>query len=189
MTDRADELKELMEDVKDVMEAAERRVSGAEPQPRTLLEVWRVILSGLEKHEKAHITMEVADQIVNAHPRLRIQDVPTYHRMYFYCLREFRSVLLAEIESDPECLTRAENDAEENAHHYLNLLIIWQQLLHQWDEEWECSSTDAHIEMAAIGSAANFILGENGLAGHLDAINFDYSDEDAAAVGAAIAGE
>ena len=178
-----------MDDVKDVMEAAERRTSGDEPQPRTLLEVWKIILDGLEKHETAHISMEIADQIVTAHPRLRIQDVATYHVIYFHCLKEFREALLAEIESDPECFTRAENDAEENRHHYLNLLTLWQQQLHQWDLEWSCASQDAHIEMAAIGSAANFILGENGLAGHLDAINFDYSDEDAVSVGAAISGE
>jgi len=156
----------------------------AESENHTLLEVWREILSNIDEARKEKITPTEAVRIVTAWRHLSVQDVAVYQPLYYDRLDEMRQVLLVEIESDPAALKNTENDAEDNHHHYLNLLLQWQLLAQSWGADWDVSSPTSHIDLAAFAEAQNFVLGERGLIGQLEAIGFDFTDEESTALAA-----
>ena len=183
MNDRAMEIGELMDDAEAIVANAMEEV---EAPKHTLLESWRELLKVIELAMAERPQIGYCSQVMAKHPQIKVCQVERYHRDYHERLLALRAVLLDEIESDPECLKRLDDDAEGNRHHYLNLLVNWQKLVYQWENEWDCTANDANITMASIPDAARFVLGSQGMVGHLGAIGFRITEEDAALIQAAV---
>ena len=180
-----DQIKAIFEEIVTDEEPQELEV----PEKRaTLLEVWRSILENIEAAEKEPITPSFAARVVGGHAQITVQEVFRYRTIYSDRLREFRDILDFEIESDPDCLKFGDEDAEVNGKHYLNLLISWQLLCQSTEEEWDSTSAEAHLEMAAYVDATNFVLGNTGMIAHLDQIGFTFDEDDAKLVYAALSG-
>lgn len=160
--------------------------AAAEAPKRTLLATWANLLGNIEASDAARVEPRVALRVISAWPQLTLQEVPEYFRRYHSRLAEMREVLTVEIETAPQALERVEDDAEENKAHYLNLLAQWQILALSWEMEWDITAEDAHIELASFADAANYVIGDSGIVGHLDAIQFQYTEDDQATVAAAV---
>lgn len=187
--DRAAEITALMESVDDIFASAPESPDTEAAPKHTLLESWREVLKSIEAAQAQKITMPIAARIIANYPQITMQDCAVYHIQYHERLKAMREILLAEIATDDQCIGRVDDDVEGNHHHYLNLLAMWQRQMHLWETEWDCTDEDAHISFATIADCGQFILGQNGMVGHLEAIGFQFSDEDAEAVMAAVLGE
>lgn len=155
-------------------------VESTEEQKKiTLLESWRELLKSIESSREDRITPQVANKVVTAWPKLGFTDVVPYFAVYHDYLTEMREILLAELESHPEALTKkGDEDGAENAEQYLNILFQWQAQAIVWEAEWDVTAPDAAIRLAAIADATNFYLGQMGLVAHLGQIGFDYDEAD-----------
>lgn len=158
----------------------------APPREYTMLETWREILSNVETMKDRRITMEDALQTLNNHPYLKLFDVPVHNATFYSFLSAAFDALNHEIESDPECLKRAENDAEENREHYLNLIINWGKIARQREETWDVTNPSSAPMLSGHIEAASFLMGSKGLLAHLGEIDFEYDEEDAQMVNAAV---
>lgn len=152
----------------------------------TLLATWQELLSNIEAVEAEKIHPQEASRIIRGWPNLKVQELSKYNKLYYSYMRDLRATLTAEIESDPGCLGNIENDAVDNKLRYLNLLMNWQVQLELWSQEWNSDAKDAHISMAALAEAMGFIFGPQGMAHHLDSIQFEFTEEDAELVANAV---
>lgn len=184
MDDRATEITELMEDVENFLTEAPENPD--EPKKHTLLESWQALLGVIELAMAEKPDPRMGIRVLGHHPYLKMSEVLDYHLRYHELLLQIRDVLAFEIESDAECLGRLDDDGKENHHHYLNLLINWQRLVHEWELEWDCGLSDAGITAAAIQDVASFVLGEQGMVAHLEQIDFRFTEEDNAVMAAAL---
>ena len=153
-----------------------------EPKPRVLLETWRILLNDIEKASTEKPGWQVSARIIRDYPGAKISDVLVYHRIFHERLIELRDILDYEISTDPECFKRTDDDPESNAHHYINLIELWQEQLVQWERDWDPADPDALMDMAACADAGNFFLGSKGLLAHLDTIGFVLTELDAESV-------
>lgn len=154
---------------------------------RSLLEVWQAVFAELENARDAHIDPENATRILRAWPMLKIQEIARYTELYYDHLVELRETLaneIAEAEEAGEPIFEhvGEEDGKKNAQHYLNLLTDWQVQVQGWSLDWESTDPEAHIRVAALADAQNFVLGQQGLIMHLDQIGFEFDDEMAASI-------
>lgn len=193
MNDRQKNNSDLLDEVKDFVETVEfdEEAWGNEPAPQehTLLEVWREVLSNIEVMEKNKLSMREAGALLQQFPFLIMFDLRRYPAIYWAKMKEMRAIVLAEIESDPEALTKVETDAVDNKHHYLNILVGWQRLVRQWEDAWDVTQLRADMEFIAIAQIHNFFLSQNGLVAHLSEIEMEFSQEDAQTVAEAIEAE
>lgn len=146
----------------------------------SVLEAWRNVLGNIESSMAERISPREANRVVGSWPKLSFQDVPAYNELYHRYLLELRDVLDEVIEGDEKAFTRVgKEDAEENAGHYRELLFQWQAVVLRWEHEWDAGADDSHIRLAAIADATGFYLNQGtGLVNHLEAIGFQYTDED-----------
>lgn len=149
-----------------------------EAPKHTVLEVWRELLSNIDKARSERVDPHTANRIVTNWPKLSYADIPAYWSAYYDRLEEIHKILLAEIERDPAALQRVDNDAEENLEHYLNLLLLWQEAVLLWQREWDVTSPDAALTLAAMADAQTFVLGDKGLVAHLDAAHVALTADD-----------
>ena len=152
----------------------------------TVLEAWWELLKRVPVEEELPVTMDMVIPVINNFPWLELHDVPTHFKTFYKLLGEALEILTFEIESDPECLERGEDDAELNHGHYLNILIGWNKMLKVQAETWDVSALSAGAEMSGTISANEFLVGANGLTAHLGVIDFQYSNEDRDLVNGAV---
>lgn len=179
---------EQFQEIVETIEFDDNEAPAPEAPPReyTLLETWWEVLSNVDAMKGRRISMEDALQTLNNHPYLKLFDVPLHTDSFYSFLSEAFEALNYEIQSDPECLSRAENDAEENRAHYLNLLINWGKIARKREEAWNVADPAAGPQLSGHIEAASFLMGSKGLLAHLGEIDFEYTEEDAAMVNAAI---
>lgn len=153
-----------------------------EPTPphRTLLEVWRELLRPARENSVQPISLQWAVRLKQEYPHLTFAELDKVRVGYFARLDELVQILHYEIESDPDALTRdvLEDDQQYNAHHYKNLLMLWQEAFILWESEWSATSKTAAIDAAVIAEVHKMILGPNSLVGHLDSISFEFTEAD-----------
>jgi hypothetical protein len=145
---------------------------------RTLLEVWRELLSSIEIVKGYKVGPAEASKVLRNWPSLKVQELTRYHELFYDYMTSVRNILTLEIESDPQCLQNVDDDGIDNSAHYLNLILQWQLQMDQWSYEWDCDAEDAHVRMASLAEAQAFVFGPEGMAQHLDHIDFDFSEED-----------
>lgn len=154
----------------------------------TILEVWVEVLKHARTEKDAAITPGWANRICTSYQQITFKDVPAFQQQYFGNVIQLFEILEQEIEGDDKCLkrTEAKEDAEENGHHYKNLIMQWQLAILQWELEWDCASESAAVELAAIAEAQKMFFGEVGILGYLDNIGFEFTDADQELLGEAL---
>lgn len=161
------------------------------PTFHTILEVWREVLRPAADPEVQEVTASWAARIVAqfGHLQIKVQEMPAFRDSYYAKLAQLNQILLNEIATDDECLNRdtPQEDAVENAQHYRNLLLNWQLAILSWELAWEPTDPLAHVEIAAISEAHKLFFGQNGLAGYLDNIGFEFTETDQAELATALA--
>lgn len=151
---------------------------------RTLLEIWRAVIEPATTGEMRTdpIAPQWAVKMVTMYPGVGFADVEAIHHGVFELAAELAQILDDEIASDDECLKKAsaQEDAEENARHYKDLLAKWQ--IHIMEEElaWRPSHRDAAVTLAILSEVQQMFLGETGLVAHLETIGFQFDDDDKA---------
>ena len=161
------------------------------PSDHTVLEVWQKVLSNIDLAKQERITTTNAHKVLTAYPFLTTKDLVPYYTAFYWCLEQYRDALAFEIDTDEKCLewTDPELDAENNRHHYFNLMVTWQRLALSMRTDWEASSELAGAELAALSDSQAFMLGEKGLVNLLGQLKLAFDSDDAAEVYAlAVAG-
>ena len=108
--------------------------------------------------------------------------MPEYQKRFYSKILELRDLVVAEIETDDECLNRltAEEDSIDNAPHYRELLFQWQKRILEWEQAWDCTDPNAAVELAAISDVHAMFFGQVGLTAYLDNIKFEFTEQDQA---------
>jgi hypothetical protein len=153
---------------------------GEAPTFHPILQIWREVLKPARDELSAKVTPQWASRIVTSHIGLTFRDMEDFRDAYFGKLLELADMIDAEIATDDECLTYTtpEEDVEHNSGHYRNLLRDWQVRFMQWEIDWETTSSDAAIELAAISEVHKMFFGQTGLTQFLDNIKFVYTEAD-----------
>lgn len=167
---------------------ADLEALGAKPEdvtPRTILEIWREVLSNIEVSRAQPIPGVVAHKVVSTWPKLSYQDTVEYYEQYHDILVELREVLHDLLAEHPDALQFTgitadgqPEDLVENSKHYQDLLVSWNLVLEKHELDWRAGAPDSHISIAALIDAREFFFARTGLTGHLDTIGFQLSDED-----------
>lgn len=154
--------------------------TGEVPSFHPVLEVWREVLRPAEAEAVKKVSPQWASRITAAYREVAFADMTFVRDSYFAKLAQLASILDDEIASDPECLsyTSAEEDAEHNAFHYKNLLMVWQMAILQWELDWSCESMNAGPELAAISEVHKMFFGDQGITAFLENIRFEFNDDD-----------
>ena len=154
------------------------------PSDHTVLEIWQKVLGNVDLAKQERITTTNAFKVLHAYPFLAPKDLVAYYTAFYYCLEQYRDVLEFEIDTDDECLewSDPELDAENNRHHYFNLMVTWQRLALSMRTDWEASSELAGAQLAALSDSQVFMLGEKGLVNLLGQLKLEFDSDDAAEV-------
>lgn len=184
MTEYTDETLEMTEQDKADLEA----LNAEPPQFHPILEVWQEVLRPAASEALKRVTPGWASTITSKHPAIKLQEMNTFRDIYFGKIEELRAILEYEIDSDPKCLQAidAAEDREENSVHYHNLIVNWQLAIQQWEIDWDCTSVDAHLQLAAFSEVHNMFLGGGGLLAHLELIGFQFTEDDQIELAAAL---
>lgn len=166
----------------DIPDDASELEAPEETKYRTLLEVWRAVLEpasqGVMRQDP--ISPQWATKMVTTYPGIGFKDVLDIHHGFFDLATELAQILADEIATDEKCLqyTSAEEDREENAEHYKNLLAGWQINLLVEELAWHPNDDNAAVKLAVLSEVQQMFLGQNGLVAHLDSIGFQFTEED-----------
>jgi hypothetical protein len=151
----------------------------AEPTQRTILAIWKELLSNVEASGQEKVTPGLAVRIVRTWTFLTFQDTPTYHTLYHTHLKRLRGFLHEALEEHPNATQFVgDEDYENNRQIYIDLLARWNFELDEMESRWDASSPTAGILLAVIADLRVFIMSAEGLAGHLDTINFQLTEDE-----------
>ena len=184
-----DEARRVVEEV--VEDEAQVIPMPPKPSDHTVLEIWQKVLSNIDLAKQERITTTNAHKVLTAYPFLTTKDLVPYYTTFYNCLEQYRDALAFEIDTDPECFNWSdpELDAENNRHHYFNLMVNWQRLALSMRTDWVVDSENAAAELAALSDSQAFMLGEKGLVNLLGQLKLEFDGDDAAEVYAlAVAG-
>lgn len=158
------------------------------PSFHPILMVWQELLKPAAGELQARILPQWANKVVQSYAGVTFADMERYRDLYYTKILELAKILDIEIESDEKCLgyDSPEDDAVLNAHHYKNMLLQWQMQFLEWELEWDTSSPDAGVELAAISEVHKMFLGQNGIVNFLDQIPFEYTEADQAMLAGAL---
>lgn len=178
MTDQPVESIELS--TQDEEDLAMLMADGKEPEFHPVLEVWREVLANGPELAKEKVTPQWASKIVATYAGVSFADMEEVQASYFDKIGELANILDIEIASDKDCLTyrTSAEDAENNSLHYKNLLKDWQLTFMQWELDWNCLSSLAAVELAAISEVHKMFFGPTGLTAYLDNIKFEFTEDD-----------
>lgn len=169
------------EDIEELLKGAEGLLAGkAEPtSQRTVLEIWQEILSNIENFENEDLGPEEVLALLAGRPSLKVEEIWEYLKRYYGLLKEYRGALDEEIASDPDCLKHhGDADLEENRHHYLNMLLLWNLLAQHVGDEWSWHNSAPLAKAYALVDARAFVLGENGLVAHLGVLGLQLDEDE-----------
>ena len=156
---------------------------GGEPEYHTIMEVWqRLLTDGIASEADDKPGLVWTGRMLASYQGLEWYDGYAIRDAYFTKLQQALDVVNLEISYEPSALTviSAADDAAANAEHYKNILLHWQLLFIAWEQEWDCEDEWAGAEVAAIGEAHKLLLGEMGMAQHLERIPLAFTDDDQA---------
>lgn len=161
------------------VESLEPEAPEAPETKRTLLEIWREVLTNIEASLEEGATLHAYLRIMAdpALPRINDKEFSSYWQTYHNLLVEARAVLADVLDENPDALKNTENDAEDNHDVYLDLIERWQRLTLEWSQYWAKSDGGAALAIAIV-KATDFITGPQGLGAHLPHIGFQMSEEE-----------
>ena len=170
MTENTQEVELTVEDILN-------DAKGAEFHP--ILRVWQEVLDASKQVRQERITPQWALRVVTTHADVHFSEMKDYRDLYYHSIDELADALRVEIETDDECLkvTSAEEDAEQNTFHYINVIIAWQKIILTWELDWDVDDIDAAVQLAVISDVHKMFFGEVGLTSLLDQINFEFNED------------
>lgn len=153
---------------------------GEEPSFHTVLEVWREVLKPAFAERNNRVTPQWATRICASYKEINYADFAAFKDLYYDRIEELINILVAEIDSDEECLNQETpiEDVAHNAQHYKNIIRDWQVRFLEWELAWSPDHSDAAIQLATISEIHRMILGPEGLLPFLESIQFQFSEED-----------
>ena len=180
MNENTDNVTELPLTAQDQADLEHLLQEEADTPYHSVLEVWSKVLEPIESQKAARITPQWALRIASNYQDVTLQDIPAFRDSYFDKLLVLRNILDAEVATNKNALKVAnpDEDLAENRGHYLNLLLLWQSQILQWELEWRPEDSDSAIQLAAMGEAHKMFLGEQGLLPFLESINFDPTEDE-----------
>lgn len=190
MTDQPIESIELPDELSEQDRAELEALYGEQPKAEyhPILQIWRDTMVPESIDANKGITVQWAVQICGAYPQMTYALMPAFHDLYFLYIETMAEMVRAEIATDEDCLKAldAAEDTALNHDHYCNLLRDWQLFLQDQEMDWDPSEVTAPAVVAALGEVQKFFFSDRGLTAHLEAIQFDFSDEDQAELRAAL---
>lgn len=154
------------------------------PPYRTVLEAWKILLfDAVNTEGKKRVTPGWASRVTSLYKQLKLQEMNVFRDIYFAKINELRDALVEIIDgADDEALkvTSPAEDVERNSPLYRAVVFAWQTAILKWELAWDCEAEDAHVEIATISEVHRMFFGENGVTGHLDAIGFQFTEDDGA---------
>lgn len=172
------------QDAQDLQKLAET----GEVTYHTILEVWQHQLAPAGDESTRKVAPGWASRITAMYPQIKMQQMTEFRDRYFGKISELKSILDLEIASDPDCFSyqTPQEDAENNSHHYKNLLLQWQSQIVQWEAGWSCEDELAPVELGAISEVHKMFFNEVGVTAFLDNIGFEFTESDQAEMSAAL---
>lgn len=151
-------------------------------QYHSLLEVWRELLTPAGGEATKRVQPGWASRITGMYPQIKMQQMTIFRDNYFSKIEELKHILMLEIENDPDALQHLtpESDAEENRHHYTNLLLQWQMQILSWELNWIADDELSAVELGAISEVHKMFFAETGVTAYLDNIGFQFDELDQA---------
>lgn len=151
-----------------------------EPSFHPILQIWREVLAPAAAERAAKVTPQWANRIVSSYTKVEFRDMEEFRERYFSKLEELKNILDIQIGYDSDALSydNMADDAQENAVHYKNLLLVWQLQVLQWELDWETTDRNAAVELAAISEVHKMFFGSTGITAFLDNIGFEFTDDD-----------
>lgn len=162
----------------------EQLQSEPDPEPvkhRTILEIWKIVLSNAENDQDENMAPQWANTMVSKYADVHFADLLEFRKRFYDKVIAFRDVLTAEIDGDPRCLGyfTAEEDRELNGYHYKNVLRDWQLLDLGWQLDWRCDDPYAAVELGVVSEVHKMFFDQTyGLVNHLDNIQFQFTEQD-----------
>lgn len=156
----------------------EEQVFEALTLDHTLLEMWGNVFEGAANDSLNPLSMQQANSLTRQWPQLKMKDLDIYKDAFYSHLAACAELLKARVDTDPEQLAHAEDDATWNRGTYLNLAIDWNQYFDEKEEGWSTSMPNAAAELAGFVDAAQFVVSAQGLLGHLDQIGVEYTSSE-----------
>lgn len=143
-----------------------------------ILQVWKEILAGSAQARKERVSPQAAVRLVGRYHDFSFSDIPDYLDLFYMRIDQMADLLSAEVEDDPEytSYTSPEEDRENNATHYLNVIFGWQKLLLGWELDWDVLDHEAAIQLAVMAEVHQMFFGDTGLITLLEQIGFDFND-------------
>lgn len=152
---------------------------GEEAPDNTILRIWKLLLSNVEKSLEDGVSMGMAARIVASWPKITFQETPRYYELYHELLVDARELLHALLDDNPSAIdVDPKEDMAENALLYKQLVIDWNIWLDDLETAWDAVHPESHLLMAAIADVRTFLFSRNGLAGHLEARGFELEAEE-----------
>lgn len=148
----------------------------------TLLEVWRAVLKpardGTARSQP--VTPQWATKIVSTYPEVTFRQTVDVHHLMFDLIDSLGQILDDIIKDDDQSLTHAspQEDVENNSAHYIRVLTEWQTYMLREEMGWNPLDANASIFLAALSEVHGMFFGEKGLVAHLDAIGFQFTEDD-----------
>ena len=178
----SNETVELTEQDKADLAALHAEPSASEEQPvfRPLLRIWQEILSNAPAAALEKVSPQWASRMIGTYQELKYADCLALQSYYFAKIAKMTEILQDVIDSDENCLayTTPEEDLAENNQNYKTLLLEWQLQLLRWELAWDCTASDAAVEIAATAEVHSQFFGETGLTAFLDNIQFEFGEAD-----------
>lgn len=145
----------------------------------SLLRMWSEVLAAGDSQRDEPVTIGVAGKIVASWPFISFQETKRFHELYFEVLGDMRALLEEIIRDNPGAADIMSNDdMKENYDLYKQLVIDWNIRLDELERAWEADAPDSHIWYAVLHDVRGVLFGRTGLAGHLEARNFELSADE-----------
>lgn len=152
------------------------------PAKHTILKVWKEILSNVDKSAAEKVSMDMALRLLRSYPFLTMAHTHEVHQELHEILAEARNILDVVLEQHPKAIDQVEDDGQSNREAYLNIVLLWQQMLQERQREWDPRNDFAEAEAAGYVEAFSMLVGQNGLLPQLDSIDFQPKEEELTAI-------
>lgn len=162
---------------------------------RSVLLIWDELIKpeNIATNKAEGISMQWATIMCGRYPQVTYEATIDFHGWYFEFLEKLADVLHEHVavlkadEHDPLGAENAEEDVANNHDSFIHVLTEWQLALLDFELAWRPDIKHAAAYVAALGEVQQFFFGERGLTGHLEAIKFEFTDEDTAALAGKLA--
>jgi hypothetical protein len=153
----------------------------AEPaqEYHSVLKAWRSMLDPEMQNRHLPPSPDWCATIIARWPFLKFSDCGTVQREYFAIFDHMHEIIEQVYRDHPKSFEVDNRDDDaENKDLYVFLLAEWQRALFIVQSEWKYDDPDAGPKMAALGEVHAQVLGKQGMAAYLGAINLPYTQEE-----------